>query len=243
MLNLPGPLHRIAHKRFVRRLLATPEGRSHVLSQIAQAESNGEVALFDHILSQVKDPKLRTMVSRHRDDELEHEALFVGLARKQGVPVLPLPPSLNLIERLDRKLNGLFKGELTTDLQVMQAYCLLQVIEERATSEFTFFQAVFGEHDPDAGEVFTKIARDEARHLKYCHAITRRYQPSDAVREQTLAELRAIEADAYAKNERANLIYLMSRPYFSPPFGLRWLWKVLRWLGKEPRLRRLQATA
>ncbi|HZS42288.1 MAG TPA: hypothetical protein VFF06_35905, partial [Polyangia bacterium] len=62
--------------RFTKRLLATPEGRAHVLNQIADAESNGENQVFEHILAHVDDPQLRKLIEKHQADEIRHEKLF-----------------------------------------------------------------------------------------------------------------------------------------------------------------------
>ena len=66
-------------RRFVSRLLATPEGRRHVLDQSAEAESNGGLGdgrtrcnrLNQNVRSQVRVNRLgkdgRNVTKRHRD--------------------------------------------------------------------------------------------------------------------------------------------------------------------------------
>src|SRR5258708_1145285 len=86
---------------FLRRLLATPEGRSHVLTQIAAAEGSDEARIFERVLARIDDPKLAKMIEKHAADEDRHEALFRECAARAGAPSLPVPESLQLLRRLN----------------------------------------------------------------------------------------------------------------------------------------------
>src|SRR5438270_8030389 len=196
------------NRRFIDRVITSPEGRAHLLNQCADAEGNGENGFFEHILAHVDDPSLHKLIAKHRDDELRHEQLFLGARDKTGVDVGPVPDELKLIDRLDRAVGGFFSQPIRDRRDIMQAYLMLQVIEERALTQFALFEAAFRNVDPATADIIAEIAADEDRHLKYCHAIARRYAPSEAVQQSTLDELRQLEARAFADNGRANMEYL-----------------------------------
>ena len=88
-----------------------------------------------------------------------------------------MPNELKLIDRLDRAVGGFFAQPIRDRRDVMQAYLMLQVIEERALTQFALFEVAFRGSDDETADVIAGIARDEERHLKYCHAIARRYAP------------------------------------------------------------------
>lgn len=198
---------------FIKQLLRTPEGRRHLLTQVADAEHTGEARVFDAMLAYTKeDPSLARMIEKHRDDEVRHEALFRACAIRQGVPPRPVPTELGLMDALDRAV-GFSERAIVDGRGVMDAYLVLQVLEERAVAQFDLFIEAFREVDPETSRVFEEVARDEARHLRYCHAIARRYAPDDATRAARLAELRAIEADITHANQIANLRYILAEGY------------------------------
>ncbi|MGZ3405075.1 MAG: ferritin-like domain-containing protein [Polyangia bacterium] len=197
--------------RFIDRVITSDEGRAHLLNQCADAEGNGENGFFEHILAHVDDPALQKMISKHRDDELRHEQLFLAARDKTGIDPGPVPNELKLIDRLDRAVGGFFAQPVRDRRDVMQAYLMLQVIEERALTQFALFERAFRGIDDETADVIAGIARDEARHLKYCHAIARRYAPDAVTQQSTLAELRQLEARCFAENGRANMQHLFDR--------------------------------
>ncbi|MGZ3426318.1 MAG: ferritin-like domain-containing protein [Polyangia bacterium] len=197
--------------RFIDRVITSDEGRAHLLNQCADAEGNGENGFFEHILAHVDDPALQKMISKHRDDELRHEQLFLAARDKTGIDPGPVPNELKLIDRLDRAVGGFFAQPVRDRRDVMQAYLMLQVIEERALTQFALFERAFRGIDDETADVIAGIARDEERHLKYCHAIARRYAPDAVTQQSTLAELRQLEARCFAENGRANMQHLFDR--------------------------------
>lgn len=199
--------------RYMTHLLETPAGRAHVLNQCADAEATDEGEMFDRILAQVDDPDLARLVRRHQADELEHAEMFRACVARTGVTPPLVPENLKLLSRIDKAVGGPRPVETRQD--VMHAYLLLQVIEERATTQFAIFERAFRSVDPKTADTFHSIAIDEARHLKYCQAISKRYAPSEAVREKTLGHLREVEAVAFAENSRANMEYAFARGYVS----------------------------
>jgi rubrerythrin len=197
--------------RFIDRVITSDEGRAHLLNQCADAEGNGENGFFEHILAHVDDPSLHKMITKHRDDELRHEQLFLAARDKTGIDPGPVPSELKLIDRLDRAVGGFFAQPVRDRRDVMQAYLMLQVIEERALTQFALFERAFRGIDDETADVIGEIARDEERHLKYCHAIARRYAPDAVTQQTTLDELRQLEARCFAENGRANMQHLFDR--------------------------------
>jgi rubrerythrin len=197
--------------RYLTYLLETPAGRAHVLNQCAEAEATDEGEMFDRILAQVDDPELERLVRRHQADELMHAEMFRKCVARTGVTPPPVPENLKLLTRIDQAVGGPRPVETRED--VMHAYLVLQVIEERATTQFAVFERAFRGVDPETADTFASIAKDEARHLKYCQAISKRYAPSEAVREKTLHHLRRVEGIAFAANSRANMEYSFARGY------------------------------
>lgn len=217
--------------RFTDRVITTPEGRAHLLNQCADAEGNGENGFFEHILSYVDDPALQKMIAKHRADELRHEQLFLAARDRTGVDPGPVPDELKLIDRLDRAVGHFFAQPIRDRRGLMDAYLMLQVIEERALVQFALFEVAFRGVDDETADVIAGIAADEARHLKYCHAIARRYAPSDTVQRETLDELRRLEARCFAENGRANMDYLFDRGLVAVHPVEQWFWRAVNGLS------------
>jgi rubrerythrin len=197
--------------RFLSLLLSTPEGRAHFLSQAAEAESNGEGGVFDRLLAKVDDPEIRRLVGRHQADEVRHAALFTERLAQTGVTPEPVPAHLQLIDRLDEALGKPMDMPMKSRRDVMEAYLLLQVVEERGVTQYGLMEPVLRIHDPATADLLVEIIRDEARHLKYCRAIARRYAPDEATLTASLLRYRRIEAQVYAEHGRANMRYLLEK--------------------------------
>lgn len=220
-------------RRYVSQLVATPRGRAHILSQAADAENNGEGQFFDALLSRVDDPELNKMIRIHQADEVRHAAMFRAAAERQGVPLVPVPDELKLIDRLDRKLGStFFTREISTRTEIMEAYTLLQVVEERAVTQFAIFEPAFRAVDPVSADVFKAIGKDEERHLKYCHAISKRYAPDDFTLARTLRRFRELEAVTFAENGRANMRYSLRHGLLDATLGGMLGWWALAGLSE-----------
>ncbi len=61
-------------------------------------------------------------------------------------------------------------------------------------TQLPLFEEAWRAVDPLTADVLVEVARDEARHLRYCHAIARRYAPDEAVHRETLRHYRNVEA-------------------------------------------------
>jgi hypothetical protein len=212
---------------FLARIIARPAGRAHVLRQLADAEGNGENGFFEQILSRVDDPALRRMVQKHQADELRHEQLFLACAERTGVAPAPIPDEVKFVERLFRRTR-FYERPIASQRDVMEAYLLLQVIEERSVTQFRLMEPVFRAVDGASAEVLALVARDEERHLKYCHAVAARYAPDDATRLQVLAELRRVEAECFRDNGRANLEHVLAHDLFAGGPAVRLFYRALQ---------------
>lgn len=200
---------------YTRRIVKTPAGRAFILRQLAEAEANGEAAIFDRVLCFVDDPKLQRMIAKHQEDEVRHARLFTEAAARQGVPDEPVPVELRLIDRLDREAGGLLDRRVEEAKDIMEIYLLLQVIEERGITQFRLLGRAFREVDPQTADLLDAVARDEERHLKYCHAIAPRYAPGPETMAATLAHLRTLEARVFADQMHLSTEYAMDHGYFS----------------------------
>lgn len=195
---------------FMEKLMSTPAGRHHVLSQVADAETSGEARIFEQALAKVDDPDLQRMIRRHQADEIRHAELFYARVDATGIPRTVVPESLQILQKLDDALGNPLERDITTREGVMEAYLLLQVIEERAITQFAKFIEVLELHDPETAEVFKAVQKDEERHLLYCHAVSKRYAPDEETRLAALERLRLAEAKAFHENQMANVKHVLS---------------------------------
>jgi rubrerythrin len=196
-------------QRYLDTLVSTPRGRAHILMQASDAEQNGEGEFFTALLERVDDRELQKMIRVHAADEVRHAGMFREAAERQGVPLPEVPQELQLLDRLDAALGGFMDRVIHDRVGVMEAYLLLQVIEERAVTQFAIFEPTFRRVDPKSADVFAAIARDEERHLKYCQAISRRYSPDEFTRARTLRRYRQLEARVFAETGRANMRHIL----------------------------------
>jgi rubrerythrin len=138
-----------------------------------------------------------------------------------------VPAHLKLLDRLDALAGRVMDQPVRTDEDVMQAYLMLLVIEERAIQQFTAFIAGFDLVDRETSDVFRAIAKDEERHLRYCHAISKRYAPDAATWARELARFRKLEAQAFAENTAANLQHTFDSGLHAAGPVERMLWRGL----------------
>jgi hypothetical protein len=197
---------------FMKQLLKGPKGRVHFLTQVAEAENNDEGKVFAALMERAKsDPELHRLVARHAADEERHAELLGARADATGLPRPVIPEGLKILHRLDEALGGFFHQPIQSDHDVMRMYLLLQVIEERAITQFPLFKRALETVDAESARVFEQIEADEERHLKYCQAIARRYAPSEQVHTETLQHFRRVEARVFAQNSNRNLRYALDQ--------------------------------
>lgn len=226
-------------RHFLGRLVASARGRAWILWQASEAESDDEGRFFELLLARVDDPELHKMIRLHQADEERHARLYAECAERAGAPRPTIPTELKLLDRFDRALGGFFAGFEADRRSVMEAYLLLQVLEERAVTQFALLAPAFRPVDPRTSDVIEQIAADEERHLKYCRAISRRYAPDPTTHADTLRHFRDVESRAFAEHARANMRHALERDLLAGPRAERLLWRGLLALGqrRQPAIR------
>jgi rubrerythrin len=198
------------NRRYVRKLFATPEGRAHVLAQAADGESSGESAIFTQLLQHVADPELQRVITRHRDDELRHEKLFRARLAAQNAKY-ELVEELRLVPRIDEAAGGVVDRPIRDDRGVLEAYCFLQALEERACFSFEIFIRGMTGIDDQSARTISEILEDERRHLKYCVAVAKKYAKSEEERLEVLYKMRAAENRAFMENQFRNMEFTLAK--------------------------------
>ncbi len=203
--------------QFLRRtilgvLLATPEGRAHILSLMVAAEEGDEAGVFDRLIERMDDPKLRRVIGAHKADEERHAGLYRACLERNGLALDAVPDSLLIIREIARMAGGaLGAGEanaIASDEDVMNTYALLLAIEERGVEQFPLIGAAFrrlGDHA--TADTFDQVTRDERGHTKICRTLGRRYAPDDATWERAATHYRRVEAEAFDRVGAAGLRY------------------------------------
>lgn len=226
MNALPTFLDERLQHLFLKEMLATPRGKATLLAQLADAEGGdgGELDIFAHILAVLDDAEIEKLVRVHKSDEERHEKLFMERAQAAGAERYKMPSSAHLLRRLDQHV-GFFSKPVTDRKGVVDAYVLLLVIEERAVKQFNRYQEAFARAgDVETVAVIEQIAKDEERHLKYCHAITKRYSESEEARQTRIAEFRALEDKCFDEVQAMNLRLLVDNGFVGHTWWTKLLW-------------------
>jgi rubrerythrin len=207
--------------QYLSRLVATPRGRAFMLSFMADAEESDERGIFDALLARVDDPKLHDLVKKHVADEERHARILRDCALRQGVPLEPVPSSLRMAVKLGDMLG------IQNDASIMETYAFLQVIEERAVREFPAIVEALSHVDPDSARVVAEVTRDEARHVKYAQAISKRYAPDAETLARTLHRIRAAEQRAFFDHRRESMRVVLGRGLFDVGRVELFVWRAL----------------
>jgi rubrerythrin len=235
-MNLRDHIKPLVFDRLFQRIVSTPRGRAYILAQLADAESSDEGRIFDELLSRVDDPQLQKLIRIHQADEARHAELFERCVERTGVHRPVIPPEVRLLDRLDRALGGFFDAFLAgprDDRSVMQTYVLLQVIEERAVTQFALLAPMFRKFDPESAQVLAEVARDEERHLKYCRAISRQYASSERELAVAVRRMRDVEARVFAENGLANMQHFLDSGMLQTAPIERFVWRAALALGRS----------
>jgi tRNA isopentenyl-2-thiomethyl-A-37 hydroxylase MiaE len=197
-------------------IMRQPSAKGFLLSAYSDAESSGEGEIFDKCLQRATDPTVIRMMQKHRDDEIRHGKLLADRRDELGLPAYEIPPALQWVERLSDEAGGTFDLPMDKPGDIVAAYQLLYVVEERALKDFALLAEVLEETGDDVtAKLFRTIAKDEARHLRYCEAIGRRYSSTDAEWDEGVAHLRQIEADFYEDQGRKMMKHLVANELFT----------------------------
>lgn len=213
--------------RFMTRLVANPRGRAFILSLMAEAEEADEAGVFDALLERVDDPTLHKMVRRHVDDEARHAKLLRERVRAVGVAPPPVPRALSVVDRINRALGNLGEGFVENQRSVMEAYVLLEVVEERAVEQFPRIAAALDAVDPVSAEVVREIWKDEKRHVLYARAIGEKYAPDAETLAKTRSKFRVVEQRAFDENGGDVLRYALEQNLLELPFVERLMWRAM----------------
>jgi hypothetical protein len=147
--------------------------------------------------------------------------------RNVGVTPPAVPDRLRFILRLDRALAGFAERFVAGELGVMEAYLLLQVIEERAVVQYPAIAAALRRVDRDAAQVVETVIADERRHVRYARAISRRYAPDVATLTRTLARFRRAEALAFAAHGQDFLRFAVDNDLLAIGWPEKLFWRAL----------------
>lgn len=199
------PVSRVLVARLFDRLAASPRGRTFILKFLVAAEEADEVGVFDYLLARVDDQGLRDLVRRHHDDELRHAQVFRACLERQPIPAAAVPDPPSILDYLDRELGGLATSFVRDGRTVMEAYALLQVLEERGAAQYPLMANALEPYDSVSANTIREVAKDEARHIKYAKAIGKRYAPDEATLAATLERFRVAEARAFERHGQAFL--------------------------------------
>jgi hypothetical protein len=223
-------------RRFLDRLAASPRGRAFLLQFLVSAEEADEVGVFDELLGRIEDPELHRVAKRHRDDEERHGLLFRECVARQGVDPADIPTAPNVIAFIDHELGGFGAKFVEGRRTVMEAYLLLQVIEERGVTTYPLFANALDPYDAASAAVVRSIARDEERHVMYAKAVSKRYAPNPGALESTLRSFREAEARAFDRHGRAFLACAVDTRVLDVGALERIGWRMLVALGGRPQI-------
>jgi len=233
-------LEKAVAQRFLRSLVSHPAGRAHVLSLMVAAEEGDEAGVFDALIRKAHDPELEKLVRRHKEDESRHAGMYRACLSRNGLELQRVPDDLLIIRAVGKEAGGKFAvgaetasaEGIATPADVMNTYALLLAIEERGVERFPLVGAEFrrlGDHA--TADTFERVTEDERRHVKYCQAIGRRYAPDEATWKRAVARYRRVEARAFKKVGRANLLYSLEQGLVWQSRPGRWARHALRAIG------------
>jgi rubrerythrin len=231
---LPSPT-RLIQRRFLNRLVASRDGLAFLLSFMVDAEEADEAGVFDRLLARVDDPELARLVRKHRDDEARHAEMLRGSLERLGLPFVRIPEETRVVPMLDRALGGFAESFVRGDAGIMEAYTLLQVIEERGVRQFPLLAGAIRAVDRDTADVIDRITADEARHVKYAIAIARRYAPDAAAHAATLARFREAEEKTFLEHGSVLARIVVERDLLAVSKLERLAWRALVALDAAPR--------
>jgi rubrerythrin len=220
-------------------MLATPEGRAHVLSLMVAAEEGDEAGVFDRLIDHVEDPKLRRVIGGHKADEERHAGLYRACLARNGLAMGDVPGELSIIREVAKVAGGVFAAgdasAIASDLDVMRTYALLLAIEARGVQQFPLIGAEFRRlGDTQTADVFDRVTKDEAAHVNICRTLGRKYAPDDATWEAAVAHYREVEQRAFEKVGIAGLRHALAERLVQRGLAAVLRKRARRLLGRAP---------
>lgn len=209
---------------FLRRVARTARGQAHLLQHLANAESEGEIPLFDVVAEYMervwRDAGRAKLARIHREDETRHVGMLEGeIARLMPNPLdAQLPESMSFVPLLGERLTPIRKARIDSDQDVAEFYSALLAIEVRTAHNLTLFAQAFRENGNEVGaKILESIANDEVRHQGYCRSILGRCEISSLDLELVLQKWSRIEAWAFARLNAMDLEFTTGRGILSLP--------------------------
>lgn len=201
-------MKQLVTRLFLGRLAGSERGRAHLLSLAIDAEEGDEGGVFDRLAASVEDPKLASLVRRHRDDEFRHAGMYRDRLVRLGLSLQPVPDQLKLIRRLAEHAGG-WDAPIETAEQIVRTYALLFAVEQRGVEQFPLHASAWAPIDPKTAQTYLEVTADERRHLRYCQAIGRHYARSDQRWNAEVATANKIETRCFNQIGAANAAYAM----------------------------------
>lgn len=212
---------------FLRRVARTPRGQAHLLQHLANAESEGEIPLFDVVAEYMErawqDNNRAKLARIHREDETRHVGMLEGeIARLLENPRdAQLPDSMSFVPLLGERLAPIRKSRIDSDLDVAEFYSALMAIEVRTAHNLTLFAKAFRENQNETGaRILESIAADEVRHQGYCRSILGRCQLSTNELHRILRKWSLIESWAFARLNALDIEFTSARGILRLPHWL-----------------------
>ena len=222
-------------RRFMASVVRDDEALRFFLNNASDAESNGEGAIFERV-KPFLEPKLQKLVDTHAADEVRHAKLLADeLARLGGTLTVPAE-ELRVVERAGRVAGDLWNKPVEGPRDVARAYLLLYAIERRAIERFTLMEeALRGAGRTQTADLFASIAKDEARHLRYCVVVSRAMLPDEKEWDALRDEMVEAEAQAFTTNSQLFMNALIDGVFTTMGFWRRMFWKDVvalnAWMG------------
>ena len=165
------------------------------------------------------------------DDEARHAEMLRTRVRAiidaNGIAAPVVPRSLSIVQRIDDALGGMGAKFVAQERTIMDAYVLLEVVEDRAVEQFPRIAAALERVDPESAATVRSIWEDEKRHVLYARAINRRYAPSPEELTRALARVRAVEQRAFDDNGAAFLRHALDEDLLALHFPESLLWRAM----------------
>ena len=222
-------------RRFMASVVRDDDALRFFLNNASDAESNGEGAIFERV-KPFLEPKLQKLVDTHAADEVRHAKLLADELVRLGGTLSEPPAELRMVERAGEAAGDLWNKPVEGPVDVARAYLLLYAIERRAIERFTLMEeALRGAGRTQTAELFASIAKDEARHLRYCVVVSRAMVPDESAWEAMRDEMVEVEAKSFTQNSHRFMNALLGGVFKTMGFWRRAFWKDLvalnAWMG------------
>lgn len=196
---------------YLRKLVATRRGRAHLYNFAAEVEDGDEGEIFEQLADAVTDRRMAKLVRRHAADEEGHAGLFREALRRTGESPPPIPDSLQFIRRINA-MTGLFERGVQDATDIVEVAAVLRAIEQRAVDRYPLIGALLREVGDDFGaDAFATVARDEARHVRYCDALGRHHAENDVAWRRQVRRYRRIERRAFYQHAPTDVRYAIEQ--------------------------------